>query len=120
MILLLLNLLVIAFRMSNKSKFTSLFSTDFYSTKYNTFGIKYNAVQNGEHVSKFANISKASRSWSNGEMKTTWNKVCIPQVGWHAFMAAVATVDKLISEPAVNGNLTLYSNLLIIIKLKFL
>ncbi len=95
--------------MATQSKFTSLFSTEFFSTKYNTFGIKFNAVQNGEHVSKFANISKASRSWINGEMKTTWSNVCIPQVGWQAFMAAVATVDKLISEPIVKGTLLLYS-----------
>ena len=92
--------------MATQSKFTSLFSTDFYETKYATFGIKITNVQNGDKHSKFVNISKASRVWSSGERKTTWSNVCIPLVGWSAFMVAVATVDKQLPEQPTKGILS--------------
>ncbi len=88
---------------TNQSKFNCLFSTDFYDTKYTTFSLKINTVQNGDKLSKFVSISKANRMWANGAMKTTWNNVGIPEAGWSAFLAAVATIDKMIPEQFGKG-----------------
>ena len=88
-----------------QTQFNTLFSQDFHSTKYCTFAVRMNTATNGERISKFVNIGKVTRSWKSGEMQTSWNNVCIPHNAWKSFLAAVATVDKLIGEPTLaEGN----------------
>ena len=89
--------------MATSGKFTTLFNADFFSNKYTTFRMKINSVANGQKLTKFIQISKASRAWNNGEMSTTWSNVSIPLAGWSGFAAAVATVTMQLAEPVAKG-----------------